>query len=125
MKSTIIIAIIFGLVTSMTLTFIEANHTVWIQNKARIGVFTHAAATEENQQGHFNWNDGGFANEGEWTHTGYSLNIPDEINTYWLAFQIGLSLEDDKWRGPFNNDRDQCWHFHGTLENWEIFECSP
>ncbi|CAI2168829.1 5806_t:CDS:2 [Funneliformis geosporum] len=107
----------------MTLTLIEANHTVWIQNKARIGCYTHSAATKDNEAGHFDWNDGGFANEGEWAHNGYSLNIPDEISTYWLAFQIGGSLEDDKWRGPFNNDGDKCWHFTGTLESWDIFEC--
>jgi hypothetical protein len=60
---------------------------------------------------------------GKYSHTGYSLTIPDDIQKYWLVFHVHLSTEQDKWQGPFNNDGDKCWHYHGHLDSWEIWEC--
>ena len=61
---------------------------------------------------------------GEFAHVGYSLNIPDKHQTYWLRFGVVNSMEDDKIRGPINNDGDKCWHFHGpTVDDWDVMEC--
>ncbi|CAI2168823.1 13165_t:CDS:2 [Funneliformis geosporum] len=122
MKSSIIIAIIFGLVTSMTLTLIEGNK-VWIQNKVERGCFTRAAATQIHDEEGWEWDKDGIDNRGQWTHNGYYLYIPEDVKTYWLVFGVLYSTEEDKWRGPFENDGDKCWHFHGTLDNWKIYGC--
>ncbi|CAB5305960.1 unnamed protein product [Rhizophagus irregularis] len=81
--------------------------------------------TEENKKGDFDWHGdaGAIDIEGDWAHRGYSLNVPDNVKSYWLAFRVAASTEDDKWRGPFNNDGDKCWHFHGTIDSWNVFEC--
>ncbi|CAG8712142.1 11191_t:CDS:2 [Funneliformis mosseae] len=114
MKFSIIIAIVFGLL-SMTLTLIEA-HTVWIHNKVAVGTHTRVTAAKDR-------NGKGFSTDGNWAHKGYSLNIPDDVKAYWLGFNVYDSFEEDKWRGPITNDGDKCYHFHGTLENWDIYEC--
>ncbi|CAI2168725.1 7766_t:CDS:2 [Funneliformis geosporum] len=31
-----------------------------------------------------------------------------------------FSTEEDKWRGPFTNNGDQCWHIHGSVDIWEV-----
>ncbi|CAI2162697.1 19527_t:CDS:2 [Funneliformis geosporum] len=123
MKSSIIIAIIFGLVTSITLTLIE-GYTVWIQNKALRGTTTLAAATLTYEKDAWNWTDAPDINsESGIAHQGYSLDIPNEIKSYYLVFWVFLSLRQDKWRGPFNNDGDKCWHFHGTQDFWDVYPC--
>jgi hypothetical protein len=99
-----------------------AGHTVWIHNKVDAGSYTLVAATPKNEEGPWNWS-GGIAQEGDWAHNGYSLLIPDNVESYWLVFSVSGSTEDDKWRGPINNDGDKCWHFHGHLDSWEIWEC--
>ncbi|CAB4433639.1 unnamed protein product [Rhizophagus irregularis] len=121
---TIIVAIIF--IQALTpFTEVYADHTVFIQNKVARGSYTEVAIVLENKKGDFYWNgDSGIIDaEGAWTHTGYSLHVPDNVNSYWVAFRVAASTEEDKWRGPINNDGDKCWHFHGTLESWEVYEC--
>ncbi|CAG8726580.1 9665_t:CDS:1, partial [Funneliformis mosseae] len=93
------------------------DHTVWIQNKVSAGAYTRVQASV------VNGGDGTFADESERAHKGYSLNIPDRVKQYWLGFGVEGSFEHDKWRGPFTNDGDRCFHFHGVLENWEVFDC--
>ncbi|CAG8692507.1 3381_t:CDS:2 [Funneliformis caledonium] len=117
MKFSTLIAIIFGLLTSMALTLIEADHTVWIHNKVSAGTTTTVTAST------VNGGDGRFADGSEIAHKGYSVNIPDRVKKYYLGFNVEGSFEHDKWRGPFNNDGDRCFHFHGVLENWDILDC--
>ncbi|GES79974.1 hypothetical protein GLOIN_2v1843800 [Rhizophagus clarus] len=31
--------------------------------------------------------------------------------------------QDTKERGPFDNNQDSCWHFHGHLDSWDIYSC--
>ncbi|CAI2167229.1 17864_t:CDS:2 [Funneliformis geosporum] len=121
MKSSIFIAIIFGL---FMLTLIE-GYTVVIQNKVTKGTDTMVAATYGDEGGNFNWwhtNDAIVENFAE-AHSGYNITIPDNVTTYWLVFGVDWSTEQDKWRGPFTNNGDQCWHFHGTLDDWKIYGC--
>ncbi|CAG8750275.1 12639_t:CDS:1, partial [Funneliformis mosseae] len=70
-----------------------------------------------------NGGDGAFADETRKAHKGYSLTIPDRVKKYWLGFGVTLSFENDKWRGPFTNDEDRCYHFHGDESYWELFDC--
>ncbi|CAG8715807.1 13790_t:CDS:2 [Funneliformis mosseae] len=115
MKFSIIIAIVFGLL-SMTLMLIEANSTVWIHNKVTRGTWTHVSAAETK--------DGdSFDEDGDWAHHGYSVSIPNSVNSYWLKFSVTLSGEDNKWRGPILNNGDRCFHLHGTIDTWKVFDC--
>uniref|UniRef100_U9T0K2 DUF1566 domain-containing protein n=1 Tax=Rhizophagus irregularis (strain DAOM 181602 / DAOM 197198 / MUCL 43194) TaxID=747089 RepID=U9T0K2_RHIID len=82
---TIIVAIIFIQVLT-PFTEVYADHTVWIHNKVTAGTWTNAATVLENKKGNFDW------------------HVPDNVQSYWLAFRVGASTEEDKWRGPFNND---------------------
>ncbi|CAG8528621.1 8997_t:CDS:2 [Funneliformis mosseae] len=111
MKFSTIIAIVFSLL-SMALMLIEADHTVWIQNKVTSGTWTNVSASVTNGGDSFNA-------DGDWAHNGYSVSIPDSVNSYWLQFRVAASTEDNKWRGPIPNDGDKCWHFHGTIDNWK------
>ncbi|CAG8478325.1 5496_t:CDS:2 [Funneliformis caledonium] len=117
MKFSMLIAIIFGLLTSMALTLIEADHTVWIHNKVTAGTWTRVQASV------VNGGDGTFTEKTRMAHKGYSLTIPDRVKKYWLGFGVTLSLEHDKWRGPFTNDGDRCYHFHGDASYWELYDC--
>ncbi|CAI2176900.1 14269_t:CDS:2, partial [Funneliformis geosporum] len=99
------------------------GYTVWIHNWASSGTITDAAATENNEKGHWSWTHPAIDNRGESARKGYHLVIPQNITTYWLVFGVASSLEDDKWRGPYNNDGDKCWRFHGSEDDWNINEC--
>ncbi|CAB4387449.1 unnamed protein product [Rhizophagus irregularis] len=121
---TMIVAIIF--IQALTpFTEVYADHTVWIHNKVTAGTWTNAATVLKNKKGNFDWSGdaGAIDIEGDWAHTGYSLNVPDNVSSYWVAFRVAASTEDDKWRGPYNNDGDKCWHFHGTIDSWDVYEC--
>jgi hypothetical protein len=58
--------------------------------------------------------------DGKFSHVCYSLTVPDDVQSYWLNFHV---REQDKVRGPYNNDGDKCWHFHGHIDSWKIWEC--
>ncbi|CAI2170274.1 14644_t:CDS:2 [Funneliformis geosporum] len=121
MKSPITIATVIGLIM---LTLIE-GHIVWIQNKALSGTSTCAAATLINEGKHFSF-EGRSDNidaHCETAHTGYSLNITDDKRSYWLVFGVSWSTEENKWRGPYTNDGDKCWHFHGSEDSWDVYPC--
>ncbi|CAI2180478.1 17141_t:CDS:2 [Funneliformis geosporum] len=120
MKSPIIIATVIGLIM---LKLIE----VWIQNRALSGTITCAAATHENEGDKFSFNELNDAIDEvcKTSHDGYYLNISDTIQKYWLIFGVEWSTEDYKWRGPFTNNGDKCWHFHGIEDNWDVYPCPP
>ncbi|CAG8468115.1 14838_t:CDS:2 [Funneliformis caledonium] len=118
MKFSTLIAIIFGLLTSMSLTLIEADHKVWIHNKITAGTQTSVQALLTNGQG------GQFASKGAIAHKGYSLTIPDNVSFYYLDFAVNQGISEPFTRlGPITNDGDKCYHFHGTLYNWRVLEC--
>ncbi|POG82317.1 hypothetical protein GLOIN_2v1834409 [Rhizophagus irregularis DAOM 181602=DAOM 197198] len=48
------------------------------------------------------------------------LTIPDDVKTFNLVFGVAHSLKVDKWRGPFDNTQDICWHYHGHLNSWKV-----
>ncbi|CAI2169670.1 18179_t:CDS:1 [Funneliformis geosporum] len=100
----------------------RAGHIVWIQNKAWYGTHTFAAATFKCEGGQF---DPDFKIDlgDEVAHKGYHIEIPDSIDSYCLVFGVILSTEKDKWRGPFTNNGDQCWHFKGSEDDWDVYPC--
>ncbi|CAG8534728.1 9702_t:CDS:2 [Gigaspora margarita] len=55
-------------------------------------------------------------------HDGFSLTISG-VSSYWIVFGVIATTEQDKWRGPFDNTQDYCWHFHGSEDDWEVFPC--
>ncbi|CAB4404280.1 unnamed protein product [Rhizophagus irregularis] len=50
-----------------------------------------------------------------------------EGHTIWvhnkLVAEAIASTQDTKTRGPFNNNQDFCWHFHGSLNDWDVYAC--
>lgn len=56
------------------------------------------------------------------SHKGFHLTIPDDISSYYLHFGL-ISFEEVKTRGPFTNDQDACWHFHGNVFKWKVYTC--
>ncbi|CAI2190145.1 4386_t:CDS:2 [Funneliformis geosporum] len=118
MKFSIYFAIFFGLQVPLA-----QGHTVWIHNKVTVGTLTAAAATETNEGSGFSWYGPYIDMHSENAHKGYSLYIPDNKATFWLVFGVSGSLQENKWRGPFNNDGDKCWHYHGTIDGWNVDEC--
>ena len=102
---------------------ITAGHTVYIQNKLVAGTSGIVAGTIDKED-NFNWqiNDS-WAQDSSRAHAGFSLSVPDNLNTYWLVFAVGLSTEQYKWRGPFTNNQDICWHFHGHIDSWDVYPC--
>ncbi|CAB4404281.1 unnamed protein product [Rhizophagus irregularis] len=113
MKSlALIISIIFGLIAFTSLT---EGHTVWIQNKLVVGTVSITTALTP---------DGGVIDEKMASaHKGYHLYIPEDKSTFYLDFDVLGSVQDLKKRGPFNNDQDSCWHYHGNSGNWDVFPC--
>ncbi|CAG8505137.1 11644_t:CDS:2 [Gigaspora rosea] len=83
-----------------------------------------AAAGTLQKEDNFSWqfNDA-FAQDSSVSHGGFSLAVPDNVESYWVIFAVGLSTVDDKWRGPSNNTQDICWHFHGHIDDWKIYPC--
>ncbi|CAG8729156.1 1371_t:CDS:2, partial [Funneliformis mosseae] len=107
MKFSTLIAIIFGLLTSMALTLIEADHKVRIHNKVTAGTQTSVTAALTNGEG------GQFASAGATAHKGYSLTIPDNVKAYYLDFGVNQGITEAFTRlGPITNDGDKCYHFH-------------
>ncbi|CAI2194925.1 14422_t:CDS:2, partial [Funneliformis geosporum] len=47
--------------------------------------------------------------------------IPDNVDSYCLVFRVNYSGEDDKWKGLFTNNGDQCWHFQGSEDKWSVY----
>ncbi|RIB22096.1 hypothetical protein C2G38_2076483, partial [Gigaspora rosea] len=115
------IAIIFSTIIAFA-PHIE-GHNIYIQNKLDRGTWASVAGTIK-QEDNFNWNNNdAFAQDSSRSHAGFVLSVPDNVLSYWVILGVGLSAEEDKWRGPYNNTQDICWHFHGHLENWEIWPC--
>ncbi|CAG8704779.1 34951_t:CDS:2 [Gigaspora margarita] len=56
-------------------------------------------------------------------HKGISLKIPDDTTMYCLAFDVIGGPQETKWRGPYDNTEDICWHLHGNLFSWELNPC--
>ncbi|CAG8475095.1 22720_t:CDS:2, partial [Gigaspora rosea] len=87
------------------------------------GTVASVAATLKKDD-NFNWNcKCALAQDSSRAHAGFVLAVPDNVESYWIILGVGLSVEDDKWRGPYNNTQDICWHFHGHFEKWEIWPC--
>ncbi|CAB4484357.1 unnamed protein product [Rhizophagus irregularis] len=107
----LIISIIFSLIAFMSPT---EGYKVWIHNKLESGTWAGVdAVTEDGKKITSNWS---------FSHKGFHLTIPDDTGTYYLHFGL-ISFEDIKIRGPFTNDQDACWHFHGNVFKWEVYTC--
>ncbi|CAG8762613.1 1183_t:CDS:2, partial [Funneliformis caledonium] len=111
MKFSTLIAIIFGLLTSMALTPIKADHKVWIHNKVMAGTHTFVTASLTNGEG------GQFASKDAIAFKDYSLTIPDNVSTYYLDFAVEKGIS--KQRGPITNDGDKCYRFHDNVADWD------
>lgn len=102
------------------------GYTVYIQNKLDRFTMANVAASKVAGSGWYDWShpdENQISQGSSVSHAGFSLWVPNEINQYWLVLGVQGSLEYDKWRGPFGNTQDICWHFHGHLESWEVFPC--
>ncbi|RGB38398.1 hypothetical protein C1646_812633 [Rhizophagus diaphanus] len=110
----LVIPIILNLIIFMSLT---EGHKVWVHNKLVVG--TWAAATAVDNLEHQNQIDQ------QWSvaHHGFDLTIPDNYTTYYLFLEAIASTQDTKTRGPINNNQDSCWHFHGSLDDWDVYAC--
>ncbi|RGB34760.1 hypothetical protein C1646_700966 [Rhizophagus diaphanus] len=95
---TLIISIIFILIVFISIT---EGHTVWVHNKLVAGTWAAQSSI---------------------AHNGFHLAIPDNIAMYYLYLEAIGSTEDTKIRGPISNDKDNCWHFHGSLDDWGVDE---
>ncbi|CAG8747872.1 103_t:CDS:1, partial [Gigaspora rosea] len=81
-------------------------------------------AATDNKEDHFSWvYNNAFAQKSSVAHTGFTLHVPEDVESYWIIFGVDVSTEQDKWRGPFNNTQDICWHFHGNVDDWKIWPC--
>ncbi|CAG8848921.1 45116_t:CDS:1, partial [Gigaspora margarita] len=100
-------------------------HTFWIQNKLVRGTISTVAARDNGDKSGWNWatRPGAFAYNSKSAHTGYSLTIPADKSSYWMVFGVAESTEQDKWRGPFDNTQDYCYHYHGSEDDWDVYPC--
>ncbi|GBC04084.1 hypothetical protein RclHR1_00550029 [Rhizophagus clarus] len=118
------ISIIVSLIAFVSL--IE-GHTINVENKLVRGTWGLGAATDYLGSGNFDWDHDNSAIDQNWSiaHNGFDLTIPDDqnITTFYLVFGVSGSTEQDKWRGPFDNNQDYCWHFHGHIDSWKVYPC--
>ncbi|GBB87971.1 hypothetical protein RclHR1_14490002 [Rhizophagus clarus] len=104
----------------------DDGHTVWIHNKMIGGTQAIAAVTHDNEKETWHWspdNNDAIFESYSFAHMGFYLKVPSKVETFWLVFGVGLSQEEDKWRGPFTNTQDLCFHFHGNVFKWELWQC--
>ncbi|CAG8741107.1 26319_t:CDS:2 [Gigaspora rosea] len=47
----------------------------------------------------------------------------DKDSWNWMVFGVEVSTEQDKWRGPFDNTQDYCYHYHGSEDDWDVYPC--
>ncbi|PKC13198.1 hypothetical protein RhiirA5_372451 [Rhizophagus irregularis] len=81
------------------------------------------AALDYMSDGNYEWGDedDGLIDDGiSVSHHSFELTIPDDVKTFNLVFGVAHSLKVDKWRGPFDNTQDICWHYHGHLNSWKF-----
>ncbi|CAG8512146.1 uncharacterized protein OCT59_019305 [Rhizophagus irregularis] len=99
------ISIIISLIAFISLT---EGKIVKIENKLDKGTRAMVAALDYMSDGNYEWGE---------------LTIPDDVKTFNLVFGVAHSLKVDKWRGPFDNTQDICWHYHGHLNSWKVYPC--
>ncbi|CAI2188890.1 13544_t:CDS:1 [Funneliformis geosporum] len=92
------------------------GYWVWIQNKIELNIYTWTGAFVFNDEGKRSWINVQAAK----SHDGYHLKIPNDIKQYWLAFSLN-EFKDFDQEGPFNNDEDICWYWHGHEHNWKVY----
>ncbi|PKC11512.1 hypothetical protein RhiirA5_397443 [Rhizophagus irregularis] len=112
----LVIPIILNLIVFMSLT---EGHTIWVHNKLVVGTWAAVTAVDTLDYAHQNQIDQ------QWSiaHHGFHLTIPDNYTTFYLYLEAIASTQDTKTRGPFNNNQDFCWHFHGSLNDWDVYAC--
>ncbi|CAB4439931.1 unnamed protein product [Rhizophagus irregularis] len=111
MKYNLIIVIIFSLTIGLVMTPIEAGNTIWVHNKM-------APATRGEVYVMVNGQQAGFG--GSWSRKGFNVDVSDIISEFNLTFSVEDSSEQDKYRGPFKNNKDYEWKFSGSLDIWHI-----
>ncbi|CAG8823455.1 18408_t:CDS:1, partial [Gigaspora rosea] len=55
-------------------------------------------------------------------HKGFHFDItlfPNETE-YYLTFKVVGSSRPQQVRGPYDNSKDVCWSFHGSVATWDI-----
>ncbi|CAI2169818.1 2833_t:CDS:2 [Funneliformis geosporum] len=115
MKSSIFFAIIFGLLVPLVQV---QGHIVWIQNKVVWNTITETSAVIVDNQGKWNYIDDNRA----FSHEGYHLEIPDDIEAFSLVFIVDYRRFEYKMINV-KNEGDQCWHYHGNKYEWEVYPC--
>ncbi|CAB4471379.1 unnamed protein product [Rhizophagus irregularis] len=117
------ISIIISLIAFISLT---EGKIVKIENKLDKGTRAMVAALDYMSDGNYEWGDedDGLIDDGiSVSHHSFELTIPDDVKTFNLVFGVAHSLKVDKWRGPFDNTQDICWHYHGHLNSWKVYPC--
>ncbi|CAG8651752.1 16809_t:CDS:2 [Rhizophagus irregularis] len=57
---------------------------------------------------------------GSWSRKGFNVYVSDITSEFNLTFSVEDSSEQDKYRGPFKNNKDYEWKFSGSLDIWHI-----
>ncbi|RIB09909.1 hypothetical protein C2G38_2107383 [Gigaspora rosea] len=89
------IAIILSI--AYVLPIIAAGHHVWVHNKLAPGTRARVDPSETPD---------------------FAIVIDEEESTAHKGFSLWA-----KFRGPYNNTQDYCWHFHGSEDFWDINTC--
>ncbi|PKC62680.1 hypothetical protein RhiirA1_464825 [Rhizophagus irregularis] len=52
---------------------------------------------------------------GSWSRKGFNVDVSDIISEFNLTFSVEDSSEQDKYRGPFKNNKDYEWKFSALV----------
>ncbi|RHZ45398.1 hypothetical protein Glove_680g14 [Diversispora epigaea] len=110
--TTFIIPIIVVLVTMTLVPYVEADHTVRVVNKM-------AATSMVTLTSYLDIHGAPYNSQWCISHCHLHLHFPDNVKTFYLVYEAG----EEKTRGPFTNNRDYCFHIHGTRYKYEILDC--
>ena len=61
---------------------------------------------------------------GSLAQDGFNIVVTSEIPVYNLIFDVVGTFQDIKHRGPFKNDQNYCFKFHGSVDKWDIDQVS-
>ena len=94
--------------------YYAGNH-IWASNKMWPGTIGNIFVTADGKT---------IASGGSHAHDGITIDLTSEYKSYYLTFSVEASTEDDKHRGPFTNDQNYCFKFHGSVDKWDIDQVS-
>ncbi|CAG8454407.1 hypothetical protein C2G38_2039610 [Gigaspora rosea] len=94
------------------------GHTVWVHNKllpgSQAAVFAYPGP-DTGREIAYGWSI---------AHKGFHLDInllPNETE-YYLKFKVVGTRKPQQIRGPYDNSKDICWRFTGSIVTWHIHD---